>query len=135
MKSENVKKIIKYWQKTAEHDYDTMIYLFKGKRYSESLFFGHIILEKILKGLVVRETKEQAPYIHDLVRLQEIAKVELPKEEVKFLNKVNDFNIRARYPEYKLHFYKRCTKEYSKNYFDEIIKLYEKLCQELKRKK
>jgi hypothetical protein len=49
MKKEDVKKVIKYWQKTAEHDYEVMLYLFKGKKYSESLFFGHIILEKILK--------------------------------------------------------------------------------------
>ena len=135
MKKEDVKKIVKYWQKTAEHDFETMLYLFKGKKYSESLFFGHIILEKILKGLVVKGTKKQAPYIHDLIRLKEIAKLELSQDEIKFLNKINEFNIRARYPEYKLQFYKKCDKEYTKKYFDEIIKLYEKLCQKLKQKK
>jgi HEPN domain-containing protein len=41
-----VKKIVDYWRKTAEHDYKTMLCLFKGKRYSDALFFGHIILEK-----------------------------------------------------------------------------------------
>ncbi|MFH1187972.1 MAG: HEPN domain-containing protein [bacterium] len=132
---EKTKEIALYWQKTAEHDYETMLSLFKSERYSDSLFFGHIVLEKILKGLVVKEIKEQAPYIHDLVRLQEIAQLELPKEEISFLNKINDFNIRSRYPEYKLQFYKICTKEYTKNYLDEIIKLYKKLCQKLKQKK
>ena len=135
MKEENVKKVIKYWQITAEHDYDTMVGLFKIRRYSDCLFFGHIILEKVLKGLVVKKTKEQAPYIHDLIWLREIAEIELKKEEIKFLNKVNDFNIRARYPEYKLQFYKQCTKDYTKDYLKEIIKLYEKLCQKLKQKK
>ena len=57
MKKEDVKKIVKYWQKTAEHDFETMLYLFKGKKYSESLFFGHIVLEKILKGLVVKKNQ------------------------------------------------------------------------------
>ncbi|HHD92686.1 MAG TPA: HEPN domain-containing protein [Candidatus Portnoybacteria bacterium] len=135
MKQEDVKKIIKYWQKTAEHDYETMIGLFKIKRYSDSLFFGHIILEKIIKALVVKETKNQAPRLHDLVRLQEIAKLKLSSEEVRFLNRINDFNIRARYPEYKLQFYKKCTKEYTEKYFNQIIDLYKKLCQELKQKK
>lgn len=54
-----------------------MIGLFKIKRYSDSLFFGHIVLEKILKALVVQKTKNQAPYSHDLIRLQETVKLEL----------------------------------------------------------
>jgi len=135
MEKINTKKVIEYWRKTAEHDYEVMLYLFKGKKYPESLFFGHIVLEKTLKGLVARETKKQAPYIHDLIRLREIARLELSQDEIKFLNKVNDFNIRARYPEYKLRFYKQCDRKYAKNYLDEIIKLYKKLCQELKQKK
>lgn len=135
MKKEDVKKVVRYWQKTAEHDYETMLGLFKIKRYSDSLFFGHIALEKILKALVVQETKNQAPYSHDLVRLQEIAKLELSHEELKFLNRINDFNTRARYPEYKLQFYKICTKEYTKKYLNEIINLHKKLCQKLKQNK
>ncbi len=135
MKQEDVKKIVKYWQKTAEYDYETMIGLFKIKRYSDSLFFGHIVLKKILKALVVQKTKNQAPYSHDLIRLQETVKLELSQEELKFLNRVNDFNIRARYPEYKLQFYKKCNRDYTKKYFNKIMKLYKKLCEELKQKK
>ncbi len=131
-KKQGIEQVIKYWEKTAEHDYKTMVFLFKGKRYSDSLFFGHIVLEKILKALVVQKTNQQAPYIHDLVRLQEIAGLKLTKEEKSFLNKINDFNIRTRYPEYKLQFYKLCTQKYTKNYFDKIIEMYKKLCQILK---
>ena len=135
MKKEDVKKIVKYWQKTAKHDYEVMLYLFKGKKYPESLFFGHIVLEKILKGLVVQKTKEQALYTHDLIKLESIAELELSKDEKDLLDEVNDFNIRARYPEYKLQFYKQCDKEYTKNYFDNTVNLYKKLCQKLKQKK
>ncbi|MFH1187987.1 MAG: HEPN domain-containing protein [bacterium] len=129
------KEIALYWQKTAEHDYEIMISLFNSKHYSDSLFFGHIILEKILKGLVVKEMKEQAPYIHNLTKLAELAKCDLQEKEMDLLDVVNKFNIRCRYPEYKMQFYKICTKEYTKNYLDEIIKLYKKLCQKLKQKK
>ena len=38
MKKEDVKKVVKYWQKTAEHDYETMLYLFKG--------FSHFVISK-----------------------------------------------------------------------------------------
>jgi HEPN domain-containing protein len=135
MKKEDVEKIVKYWRVTAEHDYKTMACLFKGKRYSDALFFGHIVLEKILKALVVQETKNGAPYIHNLTKLAEIAKCDLLKDEMDLLDIVNKFNIRSRYPEYKLQFYKQCDKEYAKNYLDKITKLYQKLCQNLKRKK
>ena len=135
MKKEDVKKVVKYWQITAEHDYETMNGLFKIKRYSDSLFFGHIVLEKILKGLVVQETKKEAPYIHNLTKLAELSKCNLPKDEMDLLDIVNKFNIRSRYPEYKLQFYKQCDKEYAKNYLDKITKLYKKLCQKLKQKK
>jgi HEPN domain-containing protein len=94
-----------------------------------------MVLEKVLKGLIVRSTQKQAPYIHDLVRLQEIAGLKLPEQEIDLLDEINDFNIRARYPEYKLRFYKLCTRAYTKSYIDKIIPLYQKLCQDLKRKK
>ncbi len=132
MKKENIKKIIEYWKKTAQHDYKTMQGLFKIKRYSDCLFFGHIILEKILKGLVVKNAGKEAPYIHDLVRLEELAEIQLDKDELKFLKEVNNFNIRVRYPDYKLRFYKICTKEFAEKRFKKIVKLYRKLCQRLK---
>lgn len=50
MSKEDIKKLIKYWVETAKHDYETMISLFKSKRYSDSLFYGHIVLEKNIKG-------------------------------------------------------------------------------------
>ena len=70
-----------------------------------------------------------------MTKLAEISKCDLSKEELDLLDEVNDFNIRARYPEYKLQFYKQCDKEYAKNYLDKINKLYKKLCQKLKQKK
>ena len=135
MEKINVKKVVEYWSKTAEGDYETMLYLFKGKRYSYSLFLGHIILEKILKALVTQETKEQAEYTHDLARLYKAAKIDLSQDQVNLLYEVNEFNIRSRYPDVKLRFHKRCDKEYTENYLKKIKKLYKELCLTLKQKK
>lgn len=135
MTPKQVRESVSYWLVTARHDYDTMITLFQNKRYSDCLFFGHIILEKILKAHVVQVTKKPAPYIHDLVRLEQLAKLEFSSAAIHFLHQVNDFNIRARYPEHKLRFYKQCSKAYTEPYFDQIVKVYKKLCQELKLKK
>ena len=135
MKSISVKQSIEYWKKTAERDHDTVRGLMRLKRYPEALFYGHIVLEKILKAHVVQKTKVQAPYTHDLIRLQEIAALDLPENTLLLLDEVSDFNIRARYPEYKLTFYKRCTKSFADRYIEAIIQLYKELCQRLKQKK
>jgi len=135
MKKEDVEKLFKYWQVTAKRDYETMLGLFKIKRYPESLFFGHIVLEKILKGLVAKETKKEAPKTHDLVRLAEIAKLKLPNRTLEYLKIVNRFNMRTRYPDTKLQFHKSCDLEYTKNNIEKIKKLYKKLCQKFKQKK
>lgn len=132
MKPNEIKKNINYWQETAKHDYETMLGLFKIKRYSECLFFGHIILEKILKAFVVKKTKEHSPYIHNLSKLAEIAKIDLKESELDFLARVNKFNIRARYPDDKMRFYKICTKKYTEENLSNIKNLYKKLCQKLK---
>lgn len=132
MTNKDIKNAIKYWKETAEHDYQTMEYLFRGKKFSDSLFFGHIVLEKALKGLVVKETEEQAPYTHDLVRLAKLTGLGLPEEKLIFLNEINEFNIRARYPEQKLAFYKKSTLEYTEENLNRIKNIYKDLCQKLK---
>ena len=126
------KKLIKYWVITADHDYETALALYKSKRFSDCLFFVHIILEKILKALVVQHTKDNAPFIHDFVGLHKKSGLNLGEETIDFLDQINEFNIRTRYPEYKLDFYKKCTPDYTKKYFDKIKILYKELCQKIK---
>ena len=127
----NYKEVVKYWEGTAKHDYPTMSGLKKMKRYSDSLFFGHIVLEKILKALAVRATRRHAPRSHDLVLLHDLAKLDLAEDELTLLKEVNGFNIATRYPDFKLRFYKICTKEFTERYYGRIVALYKKLCQKL----
>ncbi len=131
MEDEKIQRLIKYWKLTAEHDYKTMLALFKSKRYSDSLFYGHIVLEKILKALVVQNTGNEAPKIHDLFRLAELSKQNLSNENLKYLKRVNRYNMRTRYPDEKLNFYKMCDFKYSKDNLIKIEKLYKELCQRL----
>lgn len=135
MKKENYEKIVEYWRVTAERDFDTMQTLFKMKRYPESLFWGHLLLEKVLKGLAAREIKGHPPYTHNLLKLAKLSNIDFSEEEVKFFGEINDFNIRARYPEFKLQFHKICNSAYAAKFIKEINKAYKKLCQELKPKK
>ncbi|MBI2459838.1 MAG: HEPN domain-containing protein [Parcubacteria group bacterium] len=125
------KALIKYWQRTAEHDRETMVSLFKAKRYSDSLFYGHLMLEKILKALVIKETKNHSKPIHNLAVLAQDANLVLDKADLEFLAEANKFNIRARYPDYKLSFYKLCTWRYTEPKIKKINALYKQLCQKL----
>jgi HEPN domain-containing protein len=65
------KDIVAYWVSTSNSDLEVAHNLFVGKRYSYSLFFTHLSVEKLLKGLIVEKTSQPAPYEHNLVRLAE----------------------------------------------------------------
>ena len=134
MSKSQVKQTVAYWAKTAEHDYETMKVLFRAKRYSDSLFFGHIVLEKILKGLYVKHNQKDAPYIHNLVTLAKQTALNLSQDDLEFLEEVNRFNIRARYPDVKLEFYKKSTPELTTIYLKRIKTVYKNLCQKLNKK-
>lgn len=133
--SKDSKELIKYWLDSSKHDYDTMLGLFSIKRYADSLFYGHIILEKILKALSVQQNKKQARFTHNLVILAQEAKINCSKEQMELFAEINRFNIRARYPDIKLSFYKICDRKFAENYFNIIKKLYKHLCQKLAEKK
>lgn len=132
MKNEDVKKLVEYWQKTAERDYQTMSGLFKLRRYPESLFYGHIVLEKVFKALVVQNKKKEAPKIHDLVKLSELAGLKTAKDQKEYLKIVSRFNMRTRYPDIKFSFYKSSNLKYTKENLDKIKKIYKDLCQKFK---
>ena len=128
----NIKELVKYWVQTTKHDFKTMMGLFNLKRYSDTLFYGHLVLEKILKALIVQNKKKHPQPTHNLLVLLKEAGIDLEKEEVEFLAEVNKFNIRTRYPDYKLSFYKIATLKYTRPRLEKIKLLYKKLCQKIK---
>lgn len=81
MEKEATPKTIRYWQEGAQRALETMTALFEKEKYPESLFFGHLALEKILKALVVQITQEHAPYTHDLQLLANKIRLKLLKNQ------------------------------------------------------
>ena len=118
-----IKELVLYWKEGGLHDYDTAKSLWKSKRYDACLFFCHLSLEKLLKGVVVEVTQESAPYTHDLVLLVQKANIVADKNLLTNIAIYTNFNMSARYPEDKLAFYKICTREFSEPYFKESQKL------------
>lgn len=132
LSSKQIKEIVNYWRKTAEHDYDTMLYLHKSGRYSDALFFGHIVIEKILKAHSVAYTSKEAPKTHDLISLEKLSNLKLNENQRELLKAISNFNIRSRYPDYKFRFYKSCTKLFTEKYIVQIKNLFNELCRKLK---
>ena len=119
----NKEKLIKYWIESSDDDYDTMIDMFKSKRYGWSLFIGHLMIEKLLKALHVYVKSDYPPHIHNLLRLAEKADLKLDKDKMEQLATVTAFNINARYDDYKLSFKQRCTPEFTKEWIDKLKEL------------
>ena len=116
---------IKYWLESAQHDLESAESILDSVRYDWCLFIGHLALEKILKAVFVdRNESNMPPKIHNLVRFAELSKIELDEDQKFHLDRINDFNIQTRYPDYKLDFYKRCNLEYTNEYLAKIKEFY-----------
>ncbi len=115
--NDNINKQVNYWKKSSERSWETASGLFKIKRYDACLFFCHLTLEKSLKGLFIKKTKNLAPYIHDLAKLSNLAQLNLPPDQIQNLRIITTFNISTRYDDIKFEFYKKCTKKYTEKYF------------------
>jgi HEPN domain-containing protein len=116
---------IRYWLDSAQHDLETAESLFSNQKFDWALFIGHLVIEKTLKALYVRDSdNKNPPKLHDLVRLAELTSLNLTEDRKLFLDEVNDFNIEARYPDYKQALYKKCTPDYARHYFDAIKEYY-----------
>lgn len=107
--------LMEYWLNSSDEDYNVMKYLFNGKKNSYCLFFGHLVIEKLLKGLYAKNNKDN-PYAiksHNLLALAEECGIELTDKQVEKLQIITQFNISARYDDYKEAFKKKCTDEYT----------------------
>jgi hypothetical protein len=95
--------------------------MFAAGRYPYALFMYHSGLE----ALTVQALHDHADYTHDLLRLADaLPAVSFSDDQTVLLTEVNEFNIRARYPEWNKVFYKTATKEFTKDYMDRIYTLY-----------
>ena len=95
----DAEKAKEFWAEEARESLRVAWHLFEKEDYSYALFFGHLAIEKILKALYVLRKSEQAPYIHNLLRLAEHANIPITEERKEWLIRVTGFNLEARYPD------------------------------------
>jgi len=121
------KQHIEYWTMNAERDWERAKHCYKTKDYVFCLFCLHLSLEKICKALWVKHNETNyPPKIHNLEKILRYTPIELNEEDWKFLINLNMFQLEGRYPDYRDKIYKICTKDFTKEIFDEAKKM--KIC-------
>ncbi len=127
----DVEKTVTYWVEGAQYDIGVAKSLFQKRKYPYALFFGHLALEKLLKALVVRNTKKHAPYTHSLPLLASKLNLTIPDKTEKQLLRFMEFYLEARYPEEQRVYYKKCTKEFAQQNLKDIKKVFKWLKEQL----
>lgn len=117
-------KTISYWLESSNYDLDTGATLLRSKKFPYALFFGHLAIEKLLKAMVVKHTGEHAPFSHSLGMLAARTGVDFPEGVMDLLAEFMEFHTEARYPDTKMEFYQKCTREFAQSKFREIKKVY-----------
>ena len=114
--------LMKYWFESSDSDFDTMKVLFENHKNTWCLFIGHLVIEKLLKGLYAKNNPENpiSPKIHNLILLSQKANLDVPNEIKEKIQVINTFNISARYDDYKKTFEEKCTNEYTTLQFKNI---------------
>ena len=105
--------VAKYWFVEAEEALRVADHLIEKGDYSYALFFGHLALEKELKGEHAIRQNRHAPPIHNLLRLAKATGIEPNEAQTELLIRITAFNIEARYPDLKRDFRRNCTVEYA----------------------
>ena len=112
----NYLDLMKFWLESSDNDYETMNVLYQNRKNTWCLFIGHLVIEKLLKGLYAKSNFENPipPKTHNLILLAKKSNLNIPKEIREKIRVIKTFNISARYDDYKKSFDKKCTDEYTK---------------------
>lgn len=108
-------ELMEHWIESSDNDYDVMMTLYNGEKYSWCLFLGHLVLEKLIKAIYAKNNPA-SPYAvkkHDLLFLANKSNINLDDDKKAKLDLITTFNMNARYEDYKKDFSSKCTKEYT----------------------
>jgi len=94
-----MRKNTKNFIKSSEYDLNTAQFMFDTGRFIYVIFMCHLSLEKILKAIIAEITQNILPKSHNLIYLLKLSSIELPKEFIDFIAKINNASIVTRYPE------------------------------------
>jgi len=127
----DIKKTIKYWTEGADYDIGVADAMFQTGKYPYVLFMGHLALEKLLKGIVVKNTRMHAPITHSLPYLAKKSQIHIPEEILMKLGEFMEFHFEARYPVQQKDFYTKCTMAFTEEKLKKIKEVFKWLKNQL----
>src|SRR3989338_7967291 len=99
VKESSVKRAVKFWLDSSEDNFKAAQAMFDSGRWSLCMFMCQQTLEALLKAILIIETKDRPPYLHDLILLSKKCKVKIEENILEILIEANKHYIEARYKE------------------------------------
>jgi len=123
-----MKEILKKWILFAKSDLDAARRLFQSPKptqwtYLLVLWHCHQTIEKALKMIIIKRGKELIK-IHDLPRLAKTSEIILSEDQKIFLNNLNTFYLRPRYPDMLYSPLPKPNKKFTEDYLEKTNKLF-----------
>ncbi len=87
------------WREQAEYDLETARAMLDAGRFLYVLFCCQQAIEKALKALIIQQTGNLPPRVHNLIQLTESINIDLPVDKRKFLGELTAYYIQSRYPD------------------------------------
>jgi len=88
---------IRFWLNSCLDDFNTAKAMLVAHRYNYSMFMCQQSLEELLKAIIMIQSKDHPPYLHDLIILSKKVDLIIPKRIHNILRDINPHYIIARY--------------------------------------
>ena len=112
---------IDFWTNQANDDWNAVLTLFNGKNYLQSLFFSHLVIEKLCKSLWIKHNTENVPpRTHNLIIILSATPVGLTEAQNEFLLTLNRFQLEGRYPDYMTNMHSICNESFTKDILNSV---------------
>jgi HEPN domain-containing protein len=107
---------IDYWVEQANDDWTAVNTLFGGKNYLQSLFFAHLVIEKLCKSVWIKYNEENVPpRTHNLIHLLSATPIQLTDDWSQFILSLNRFQLEGRYPDCLTKMHNICNEQFTRS--------------------
>lgn len=95
--TKNTDKAIKFWLDSARDNFETAQIMLKAARWNFAMFMCQQTIEALLKAVVIIQTKERPPYLHQLGILLKTTGLDVPQRIWKKVERIEQYYIKTRY--------------------------------------
>lgn len=117
--------------KSSEYDFQTAQAMLQSRRYIYVIFMCHLSLEKLLKVIILKKTRQTPPRTHDLFTLIRLSSLNIPSKFESIIAHLNGVSVPTRYPEDFENLQKSYTLKVAKLYLTQVGELIKWLRTEL----